>query len=110
MDVTLLASHRQDQLILRLVREKRPFVLIGRYKGSEDIYWVNNNNVLDAKQAVEHLLDKGHRQIACLDGDPWYVVSVDWFLLQMLIAQIYGSSMNSDHQVLSASLVVRDSA
>lgn len=77
--VILLASHRQDQLIPRLVRDQFPFVLIGRYDGCEDINWVNNDNIADAKTAVCYLLNKGHSNIACLDGDPRYVVSADRF-------------------------------
>ena len=78
--VILLASHRDDQLIPRLTQDRFPFVLIGRYEGSEEINWVNNNNVKDAKTAVRYLLNKGHQQIACLDGDPRYVVSADRLL------------------------------
>ena len=75
--VILLASHRQDKLIPRLAGEGFPFVLIGRHDGPEDIHWVNNDNVADAKAAVKYLLGKGHQRIACLDGDPRYVVSTD---------------------------------
>ncbi len=75
--VILLASHRQDQLIPRLAEAGFPFVLIGRYEGSEVINWVNNDNTGDAKKAVSYLLGKGHRRVACLDGDPRYVVSAD---------------------------------
>lgn len=75
--VILLASHRRDKLIPRLAAEGFPFVLIGRYDGPEAIHWVNNDNVGDAQNAVSYLISKGHRQIACLDGDPRYVVSAD---------------------------------
>lgn len=75
--VILLASHRQDKLIPRLIAEGFPFVLIGRHEGPEAINWVNNDNVADAKAAVEYLLAKGHSRIACLAGDPRYVVSAD---------------------------------
>lgn len=75
--VILLASHRDDQLIPRLTRDAFPFVLIGRYEGPEEINWVNNDNVEDARTAVRYLLEKGHQRIACLDGDPRYVVSSD---------------------------------
>lgn len=78
--VILLASHRDDQLIPRLSQDGFPFVLIGRYEGSEEINWVNNDNIADAKQAVAYLLERGHRQVACLDGDPRYVVSSDRLL------------------------------
>ncbi|NMB02220.1 MAG: LacI family transcriptional regulator [Firmicutes bacterium] len=78
--VILLASHRNDQLIPRLTKGGFPFVLIGRYDGPEEINWVNNDNVDDAKTAVSYLLEQGHRQIACLDGDPRYIVSVDRLL------------------------------
>lgn len=78
--VILLASHRNDQLIPRLTQGNFPFVLIGRYDGPEKINWVNNDNVADAKTAVRYLLEQGHRKIACLDGDPRYVVSADRLL------------------------------
>lgn len=77
--VILLASHRQDRLIPRLSEGNFPFVLIGRYDGPEVINWVNNDNRQDAKTAVSYLLKKGHRKIACLDGDPRYIVSLDRF-------------------------------
>lgn len=77
--VILLASHRRDQLIPSLQKEGFPFVLIGRYDGPGEINWVNNNNVADAQGAVEYLLRQGHKNIACLDGDPRYVVSWDRF-------------------------------
>lgn len=85
--VILLASHRNDQLIPRLAQGGFPFVLIGRYEGPEEINWVNNDNVQDAKTAVRYLLDKGHHQIACLDGDPRYVVSTDRLLGYKLALQ-----------------------
>lgn len=75
--VILLASHRDDQLIPRLARDQFPFVLIGRYEGADNIRWVNNDNIEDAKKAVRYLINQGHRRIACLDGDPRYVVSAD---------------------------------
>lgn len=75
--VILLASHQQDRLIPRLVEARFPFVLIGRYDGTEEINWVNNDNIADAQRAVEYLIGRGHKEIACLDGDPRYVVSLD---------------------------------
>jgi len=78
--VILLASHQDDQLIPRLTKDGFPFVLVGRHVGSEEINWVNNDNIEDARTAVGYLLGKGHRRIACLDGDPRYVVSSDRLL------------------------------
>lgn len=75
--VVILASHRNDQLIPCLFNEGFPFVLIGRYEGTEEINWVNNDNVLAAREAVEFLLSKGYREIACLAGDPEFIVSHD---------------------------------
>ncbi|NMA62372.1 MAG: LacI family transcriptional regulator [Firmicutes bacterium] len=77
--VILLASHSQDRLIPRLSADGFPFVLIGRYEGPEAINWVNNDNVHDAKIAINYLIKKGHKSIACLDGDPRYIVSLDRF-------------------------------
>lgn len=75
--VILLASHTEDSLIPVLAAENHPFVLIGRYDGKEDITWVNNDNVNAAQEAVEYLINRGHRRIACLDGNPDMVVSRD---------------------------------
>ncbi len=94
--VVLLASHRNDQLIPRLTRDKFPFVLIGRYEGSEAINWVNNDNIEDAKTAVRYLLDKGHREIACLDGDPRYVVSSDRLLGYEIVLREHGIEARKD--------------
>ena len=77
--VILLASHRNDQLIPVLAQEEFPFVLVGRYDGPEEIAWVNNDNVAAARTAVEYLMNKGHQAIACLDGNPDYIVSTDRF-------------------------------
>lgn len=75
--VVLLASHRDDQLIPCLAKEQFPFVLIGRYDGPEQINWVNNDNVAAAREAVEFLLSRGYQEIACLAGDPKFIVSHD---------------------------------
>lgn len=75
--VVLLASHKEDSLIPQLAKEQFPFVLIGRYDGEEEVSWVNNDNIQAAYQAVEFLISKGHKRIACLDGDPDMIVSFD---------------------------------
>jgi len=75
--VILLASRVKDRLVARLAREGYPFVVVGRVPDDSRVWWVNNDNTQAAREAVEHLLDLGHRRIACLAGAPEYLVTQD---------------------------------
>jgi DNA-binding LacI/PurR family transcriptional regulator len=64
----ILESHEHDERIERLRAHGFPFVLIGRYDGSEDIFTVNNDNVGGARELTRYLIEKGHRRIGFITG------------------------------------------
>ncbi|MFH1073741.1 MAG: LacI family DNA-binding transcriptional regulator [Candidatus Firestonebacteria bacterium] len=58
----------EDENIARLAKISFPFVLIDRYVKGADSSYVVSDNYNGAKQAVEYLLNKGHRRIGFLGG------------------------------------------
>lgn len=72
----VLASRTDDALVDWLIEQTYPFVVLGRVPG-RDVPYVNNDNILAAREATEHLLQLGHRHIAFLGGPPNFVVSID---------------------------------
>lgn len=75
--VILTGSRDHDGLVQELSDAGFPFVLIGRVTERVPISWVNNDNVAVGAMAVEHLLERGHRQIALIGGPKELVVSMD---------------------------------
>ncbi len=72
-DGCIIMGARPDRDELRrLIEEKYPFVYIGRREiAGYEIDWVSDDYVTGSQQAVEHLLDLGHRRIGFLiDDDP----------------------------------------
>lgn len=64
----LHARNLHDGDLLKMVEEDTPFVLLDRtIKGLEN-RCIAFNHVEAARTAVQHLLDNGHRKIACLTG------------------------------------------
>lgn len=77
-DGVILATARvNDPLVADLAREDHRFVVIGRVPGSRPVTWVNNDNVAVGHAATQHLLDRGHRRIALINGPSDLVVSLD---------------------------------
>lgn len=72
--VILANSSLGDELIDAMVEEGRNFVLIGRPADRDGlpahgaVHAVNNDNVLAARVAAEHLISRGHRRIAFICG------------------------------------------
>ncbi|HEY3266801.1 MAG TPA: LacI family DNA-binding transcriptional regulator [Armatimonadota bacterium] len=73
----ILESLEHDERIERLREHDFPFVLIGRYDGSRDVFSVNNDNVGGARLATRHLIDSGRKRIAYISGPPDLTVSQD---------------------------------
>lgn len=73
----LLASREPDPLIEELLRQRYPFVVLGRVPGHPSAYWVNNDNFQATALVVSHLLELGHRRIALVGGRPELVVTQD---------------------------------
>jgi DNA-binding LacI/PurR family transcriptional regulator len=72
-DGIVVMSSRVDVDTVGCLQEMNmPFVLIGHPPSKEyqDISWVDANNHLATKQAVDYLISLGHRKIAYVGGDP----------------------------------------
>jgi len=70
VDGLLLSGPRSDDThLLKLHQEGCPIVLQGQLPGS-DIPFVDVDNVKGARQAVEHLVDLGHRRIGMITNAP----------------------------------------
>jgi len=61
------SSSLDDPLISDLLRDRIPFVSIGRYPDKR-VHYVDADNVGGARMAVEHLIRLGHRRIATITG------------------------------------------
>lgn len=66
-----------DPLIPRLLEDKVPFVLIGRYPDDPRVNYVDADNVTGAQMAVDYLLRLGHRRIAMITGPLGYIAARD---------------------------------
>jgi len=65
----LLTPRLDDTGLKKLEQVDIPTVLMGQLEGS-DFYSVDVDNKLAAQQAVQHLLELGHTQIACIVNAP----------------------------------------
>lgn len=74
--VILVESEARDERISRLQADHFPFVVIGNPGGSQ-VWSVDNDNVLAAEIATQHLLDQGYRTIAMIAGPHGLTVSED---------------------------------
>lgn len=83
--IILANSSLGDELIDALVAEGHNFVLVGRPADSDGalvhptVHSVNNDNVLAAQVAAEHLISQGHRRIAFICGPRHRVYVYDRF-------------------------------
>lgn len=78
VDGMILASARSgDRLVPELSHEGLPFVLIGRSAHPMPISWVNNDNVAVGTMAAEHLLERSHRRVGFIGGQPDTTVDQD---------------------------------
>jgi LacI family transcriptional regulator len=78
LDGILLQSGQfGDQLIDRLVGSNIPLVIAGRPFHSDDISYIDVDNVNAAEQAVSHLIRLGRRRIGTITGSTNSTVSID---------------------------------
>ncbi len=76
--IILLYSRRNDPIMNFLIKEKFPFVVVGKpYKKESQITYVDNDNVQASKKVTEHLIELGHQRIAFLGGTTDLVVTTD---------------------------------
>lgn len=76
-DGIVVLSNRLDvDTVGALRNQSTPFTLVGKPPGdAADISWVDADNEQCTRQAIEHLLQLGHRRIAFVGGDPEVAVS-----------------------------------
>lgn len=65
--VVVSSAPLDDPIFPRLLEDGVPFVIIGRYP-HERVNYVDVDNVVGARMAVEHLLRLGHERIATITG------------------------------------------
>lgn len=76
----VLYSKKDDKVVPYLLERDIPFVVIGKpLINSADIMYVDNDNVLAAKEATDYLLDLGHEHIAYIGADTQFEVSESRF-------------------------------
>lgn len=66
-----------DPIVQSLAESDRPFVLVGRYPTLADVAYVDTDNVVGARTAVEHLLAAGRRRIAAITGPLGMIAGAD---------------------------------
>jgi len=65
--VIVASTSLDDPFISNLLRDRIPFVSVGRYP-DERVHFVDSDNVSGARMATEHLIRLGHRRIATIAG------------------------------------------
>lgn len=74
----VLYSREQDPILDYLYNEGLLYVLIGKaYRNINQTIYVDNDNVLAAREATQYLVDLGHRRIAYLSGDHTLIFASD---------------------------------
>jgi LacI family transcriptional regulator len=67
--VIVASASLDDPLISDLLRDRVPFVSVGRHPDRR-VHFVDVDNIGGARMAVEHLIRLGHRRIAIITGPP----------------------------------------
>jgi len=77
LDGAIVASASlDDPLVPNLLRDRIPFVSVGRYPDGR-VHYVDADNINGARMAVEHLIRLGHRRIATIAGPLHAIASQD---------------------------------
>lgn len=76
--VILLYSHKDDPIIDFLYEEGILFVLVGKAeKYTNETIYIDNDNILAAKEATNYLLNLGHKKIGYLGSEKSRIFSSD---------------------------------
>lgn len=75
--VILMRSQVKDETVEYLREKKIPFVLIGKSMDYDDIYSVDTDNIVAAKDATQRLVTEGCKKIGFIGGDKNAVVTID---------------------------------
>lgn len=73
----LVESEARDERIQRLQADAFPFVLIGNPQEEDAVWSVDNDNVLAAQMATQHLIDQGYCRVEMIAGPVGITVSED---------------------------------
>lgn len=94
--VILLTSRQDDKCISFLKKINYPFVIIGRPEDTKGVLWVDNDNFQAMYNAVNYLINKGHREIAFIGGPEELNMSKDRLDGYKKALQIHGISINQN--------------
>ncbi|WP_419892884.1 LacI family DNA-binding transcriptional regulator [Oceanobacillus kimchii] len=76
--VIVLYSKKDDKVVPFLIEQQIPFVVIGKpMEHTNEIMYVDNDNVQAGKEATEFLIDLGHEEIAFIGDNPEFQVIQD---------------------------------
>lgn len=65
--VIVASASLNDPLVPALLRDRIPFISVGRYP-NEKVHYIDVDNLGGAQMAVEHLIRLGHQRIATITG------------------------------------------
>jgi DNA-binding LacI/PurR family transcriptional regulator len=66
--ILLFTTRIDDKCIHYLQQSNFPFVVIGRPEDTTQVYWVDNDNFQAVYNAVNHLMNQGHKKIAFISA------------------------------------------
>jgi LacI family transcriptional regulator len=76
--VLVQSAHHGDQGIIgRLVEARMPLVVVGRPFGSDNVSYVDIDNILAASTAVSYLMGLGYQRIGAITGPASSTVGID---------------------------------
>ncbi|GIM29234.1 LacI family transcriptional regulator [Clostridium polyendosporum] len=96
--IILLTSKSKDKRIQYLNEKGFPFVVIGRPEAQENVLWVDNDNYKAMFEAVNYLINKGHRDIGFIGGSEERNMSKD--RLRGYRDALYKSSIEVDSNLI----------
>lgn len=78
--VIIASAVMGDPIVMALTESKKvPFIMVGRHPTDPAVSYVDVDNRVGARQAVEHLLNLGHRRVAAITGPQTMVAGIDRF-------------------------------
>ncbi|WP_112180625.1 LacI family DNA-binding transcriptional regulator [Paraliobacillus zengyii] len=91
-------SKENDKVVPYLLKCGIPFVVVGKpVVHTNEIMYVNNDNVLAAKDATEHLIKLGHEKIAFIGGDNEFEVSISRLRGYQETMQLHALKLNESY-------------
>ncbi|MFQ5614448.1 MAG: LacI family DNA-binding transcriptional regulator [Anaerolineae bacterium] len=75
--VVIMSAFLDDPLIPRLLRDRIPFVIIGRHPRESAASYVDADNVRGARMATAHLLRQGRQRMASITGPASMIAGLD---------------------------------